>query len=149
MRGCVGDFGQHVVAFDQLTERCVLMIEKSRATVADEKLRAGGIRVLRARHGDDAAHMRVVIELGLDVVTRPASAPHIFLARVFRKRVAALNHEAFDDAVKTGAVIKTFLRKFLEIGDRVRRSVSPELDNHGAFGGVNDGDFRTIGGITH
>ena len=44
MRGRGGDFFQHVVAFDQFAERGVLLVEKARVAVADEKLAAGGIR---------------------------------------------------------------------------------------------------------
>ncbi len=141
MRWRRGDFFQHVVAFDQFAERGVLVVEKRRVAVADEKLRAGGIRVLRPRHGKDAARVRAVIELGLDLVTGVARAPHGFLAWVFGQRIAALNHEILDDAMKAGAVVESLIGEFLEIGDCVRRDLGPEFDDHGAFSRVDNGHF--------
>jgi len=38
MRRRRGDLFQHVVAFDQFAERGVLMVEKARVAMADEKL---------------------------------------------------------------------------------------------------------------
>ena len=68
--------------------------------MADEKLAAGGIGIIRTRHGNHAAHVGLVIELGLDLVAGTAGAPHRFLACVLGERIAALDHEALDDAVK-------------------------------------------------
>ena len=65
--GRVGDFRQHVIAFDQFAERGVLTVEKRGVAVADEKLAAGGIGVRTARHGNDAPLVRAVVELGLDL----------------------------------------------------------------------------------
>ena len=47
MRGRGGDFFENVVAFDQFAKRGVFMVEEGRVAVADKKLWAGGIRVLR------------------------------------------------------------------------------------------------------
>ena len=57
MRGRGADFFQNVVTFDQLAKRGVLMIEKGRGAMADEKLAAGGIGIVRTRHGNDAANV--------------------------------------------------------------------------------------------
>src|SRR5208283_3463196 len=141
MRGRGADFFQNVAAFDQLAECGVLMVEERRVAVADEKLAAGGIGMVRTRHGNDAAKVRAVIELGLDLVAWPARAPQILLARIFRERIAALNHETFDDAVKTGAVIKAFLGERFEIFDGLGRDLGPEFDDHFAFGGGDLGNF--------
>ena len=149
MRGRGADFFQNVVAFDQLAERGVLMVEERRVAMTDEKLAAGGIGIVRAGHGNDAAHVRAVIELGLDLVTRPARAPQVFLARVLGQRVAALNHETFDDPVKTSAVIKAFLGEGFEILDGLGRDLGPEFDDHFTFGGVDDGDFVGVCGSAH
>jgi len=61
----------------------------------------------------NAARVRLVVELGLDLVARAARAPGIFLTVVLRQRIAALDHETLDDAVKTGSVIKTLVRQVL------------------------------------
>ena len=95
-----GDFFQHVVAFDQFAEGGVLAVEKLRVAVADEKLAAGRIGILRARHREHAAHVRFVVELGLDLVAGIAGAPARLLALVLGQRIAALDHEALDDAMK-------------------------------------------------
>ena len=144
MNGRGRDFFQHVVALDELAERGVLAVEKARVAVADEKLRAGGIRILRARHREDAARVRLVIELRLDLMPRPARAPRAFLARIFRQRITALNHKTLDDAMKTSAVVKTFLREVSEIFDVARRNVRPEFENHFARTGGKDSNFAHI-----
>ncbi len=85
--------------------------------------------------------MRTVIELGLDGVARPARAPHVFLAWVLGQRVAALNHKAFDDAVKAGAVVKALVGQLLEILDGLGCDLGPQFDDHFAFGGGDVGNF--------
>ena len=63
--------------------------------------------------------------------------------------IAALDHETFDDAMKTSAVIKAGLGQLFEIGDRLGRGIGPKLDDHVAFGRLDDGDFvfgRGFGG---
>ena len=67
---------------------------KRGVAVADEELAAGGVRVLRAGHGDDAAVVGAVVELGLDLVAGIAGAPAQFPARILGERVAALDHES-------------------------------------------------------
>ncbi len=51
----IADLAQHVVALDQLAEGGVLAIEEAGVAQADEKLAAGGVRITRAGHRDDAA----------------------------------------------------------------------------------------------
>jgi hypothetical protein len=43
--------------------------------------------------------------------------------------------------VKTGAVVKSFFGERLEILDGLGRGVGPKFDDHGSFGGGDDGDF--------
>ena len=74
---------------------------------ANEELAAGGIGMLGAGHGEDAAHMWLVVELGLDLVARVAGAPATFRVGVLGQRIAALDHEAFHDAVKGGAIVES------------------------------------------
>src|SRR5688500_15780714 len=94
----VANPAEHVVTFDQLTEGGVLAVEEFCVGEANEKLAAGRVGVLRTGHGDDAAHVRFFVELGFYFVTRAAGADHRVV--FFAERVAALDHEAFDDAVE-------------------------------------------------
>src|SRR5436305_307373 len=74
--------------------------------------------------------MRAVIEFGFDLVTRTAGAPTMFSAGILRQRIAALDHEAFHNAMKSRAVIKAFLGKGLEVLHRLGRDIRPELHHH-------------------
>ena len=141
MRGRGADFFQHFVALDELAERGVLAVKKTRVAVADEKLRAGGIRTLRTRHREHAANVWLVIELRLDLVTGTAGAPEVLLGIVLRVRVAALNHKTLDDTVKTGAVVETFFREVGEIFDVAGCNVRPEFENHFAGAGSKNSNF--------
>ena len=85
-----------------------------------------------------------VVELGLDLVAGTAGAPGSLLGRVLGQRIAALDHEILDDPVKAGAVVESLLRERLEILDRLRGDVRPKLNDHFAFGGLDDGDFLRI-----
>ncbi len=62
---CVTDFFQNIIAFDQLAERRVLMVEPAYRGEAEEELRAGGVGIRPARHRDHAALVTVIVELGL------------------------------------------------------------------------------------
>src|SRR5581483_6286705 len=101
VRGRGGNFLEHIVTIDQLAKRGVLMIEETGVTVADEKLAAGGIRIGGARHGENAANVRAVIELRLDRVTGSTGAPAVLGGRVLRERIATLDHETLDYPMKT------------------------------------------------
>ena len=85
------------------------------------------------------------IEFCLDGVARTALPPGVLGGFIFGVRVAALDHEAFDDAVKTGAVVKAFLGELLEVFDMARREVRVKLQHHGAFAGFDDGYFLGFG----
>ena len=83
----------------------------------------------------------MIVQLGLDCITRPALAVAVLLRRILRIWIAALNHEAFDDPVKNSAVVETLPCELLKILDRVWRGVRPKLHHHIAFAGFNYGDF--------
>src|SRR5216684_5446561 len=74
----VTDFLQHIVAFNEFAERRVLMVEPAYRGEADEELRTGGVGIWSTRHRDYAALVTVIVELGLDVVTRSAFAVAVF-----------------------------------------------------------------------
>ena len=136
-----GDLFQDVIPLDELAEGRVLAVEETGIAVADKELAAGRIGMVRARHGEDAAHVRLVVELRFDLMTRAARAPKMLLGVVFGIGIAALNHEAFDDAVKRRAVIKAGLRELLEIFDMFGRDLRPEFEDDFAGAGGKDGNF--------
>jgi len=82
-----------------------------------------------------------IAKLGINLIAGIAGAPTVFLARIFGERIAALNHEALHNAMKTGAVIKGVIRQLLEILNRLGRNIRPELNHHLAPGGANHGNF--------
>src|SRR5690606_20180593 len=85
----------------------VLAVEIAGVVEADEELAVGRVRIVRPGHRADAAHMRLAAELGLQVgLVRTAAAG--------AGRIAALGHEAGDDAVEDDAVIKALARQFLD-----------------------------------
>src|SRR6185436_17718955 len=87
------------------------------------------------------AHVRPFIELGFDFVAGIAGAPSRFGTQISGQRVAPLNHESLDDAVKGRAVIKPFGGKLFEILDGFGSNIGPEFDDHFARGGFDDCDF--------
>src|SRR5204863_306294 len=79
----VADLAEHVVTFEQPAKGSVLAVEKFGIAQANKKLTPGRIRVLRAGHREDAAHVRLVVELGLDLITWTARPPAACHRRVF------------------------------------------------------------------
>src|SRR5437660_11925832 len=57
-----------------LAPRGVLAVEEARVVEADEELAVAGIRAVGARHRDGAAHVRLAVELGLELLARAAGA---------------------------------------------------------------------------
>src|SRR5438067_2453363 len=85
--------------------------------------------------------MRLLVKLRVDLVTGIARAPARLFALVFRERIAALDHESLDDAMESGPVIESRLRQLLEILDRLRGHVRPELGHHFSFAGLDHVNF--------
>src|SRR5262249_9422403 len=79
-------------AGDRFAPHGVLAVEPQGIGEADEELTVGGIGVLRTRHRNRAAHMRLAGEFGRELFARAAAAGP--------GRVTGLRHEAFDHAVK-------------------------------------------------
>src|SRR5437660_39131 len=140
----VPQFPENVIAFAQFAKSGVLAVEERCVTQANKKLASGRVGILGTRHGNDASNMRTLVELRVDIVARSTGAPARLGARVPGQRIAALNHEAFDDAMKRSAVVKALLRQLLEILDGVWRDVGPEFDHHLAHCGFNYCDFICI-----
>src|SRR5262245_26467220 len=102
----VSNLAQQVVAFDQAAKRGVFPVQKWRVIEAKEKLAPSGVGVVRAGHRKDAARMRTVVKFGFAVIAGTASPPTSFRGRILSERIAALDHEALDDAVKSSAIVK-------------------------------------------
>ena len=78
---------------DDLAPDRVLAVEEAGVVEADEELRIGRVRTRRAGHRHRAAHMRLGVELRLEVrIFRSARAGPV--------RAAGLGHEAVDHPVK-------------------------------------------------
>ena len=86
--------------------------------------------------------MGFIIELRLDLVTRTARADHWVIR--FAQRVAALDHETFDDPVEGRPVIESLAREFFEVLDCFWRDLRPKLHDHLTFGGFNHRHFIII-----
>ena len=138
-----GDLVHDLDALDDLAEGGVLAVKVRRILMHDEKLAAGAVGDHGARHGEHAARvLQIVLEavgakLALDAVARAADADTV--------RVAALDHEAGDDAVEDHAVIKALLHETDEVVDGVRGNVGIELSLDDAAVFHFDGDD----GIAH
>ena len=111
-------------ALGDLAECRVLATKMRRAVEAYEELTTCRVFMDRTRHGDDALLVMTIVELCGEF---PLGS-----ARAITLRAAALNHEARNDAVKSGAEVKTLLGKFLEVCHMVGRNIVPKLKLNGA-----------------
>ena len=137
------DLLEHGVTGSDLTECGVLPIEETGIAVADKKLATGAVGVGGASHGEHTAHVRLLVELGIELVSGITGAGHAACA-FFGVRAAALDHEALDDAVEGRAIIETVTGKFFEVLDGFRGHIGPEGNSHVAVSRGDDGDF--VGG---
>src|SRR5436853_772759 len=95
-------------------------------------------------HRNHPALMRMIVKLRFDSVTRVTFAVNRLFRRIFRVRIATLDHEILDDAVEDGAVVKTGFGQLLEIPDSLPRSVGPELHHHFSSVRFDHGDFFLV-----
>src|SRR6266536_2830787 len=108
----------------------ILAVEEGGVVEADEELAVAGIGIGGARHRGGAAHMRLLVELGLQLLAGTAGAGAV--------RTSGLRHEAVDHAMENDAVVKSFAHQLLDPRDMVWREVGPHLDGDGALGGFKD-----------
>src|SRR6266404_3780545 len=87
----------------------VLAVEESGIVETDEELAVAGIRIRGTRHRSRAAHMGLIVELGLELLARAAGAGPL--------RTAGLRHEALDHAVEHDAIVKALAHQFLDPRD--------------------------------
>src|SRR5262245_15537688 len=113
-------------ALHHLAPDRVLAVEKVAGRKADEELAVRRVRILGACHRAGSALVRRIGELGLEIgLGRAAGAG--------ARRVAALRHETFDDAVERHAVIEALAGQLLDAAHMAGRDVGPELDHHAAM----------------
>src|SRR3546814_3380615 len=85
----------------------ILAVEEAGIVEADEELRIGAVGVHRPRHRADATHMRLTAEFGGKIGLVRAAGAGAGL-------IAALRHEAGDDAVEDDAAVKAFAGEVAE-----------------------------------
>src|SRR5438046_4416447 len=95
-------------AISHLAPDRVLAIEEGGIVEADEELAVAGIRARSARHRGGAAHMRFLVELGLQLLAGTAGAGAM--------RAAGLGHKALDHAMEHDAIVKSLADQFLDAG---------------------------------
>jgi len=83
----------------------------------------------------------MIVKLGLDVCDRVRLAVAVLLCRIFRIRIAALNHEFLNDPMENRAVVKTLSRSFLKFSIVFWCRIGPKLHDHIAFAGLDYCDF--------
>ena len=83
----------------------------------------------------------MIIKLRLDPITGIALPVTVFLGRIFGVWVATLNHEPFNDAMKSGAIVESGARQLLEICNCFRRGIVPKLHHHFPLARFDHGDF--------
>src|SRR5206468_4278317 len=115
----------------------VLVVEEARVVEADEELAVAGVRALRPRHRHGAAHMRLAVELGLELLAGAAGASAV--------RATGLRHEAVDDAVEYDAVVEAFAHQLLDARDMAGRKLRSHLNDHPALGGFEDHGVLRVG----
>ena len=110
--------------------------------MGDEELASTGI-LAGVRHAQSAGAVFVGIEvrLTLDLVARPPGAdPRV--PRFPGQRVASLDHEVRDDAVKSGPVIELAVGQLLEVADSARHFSVEQFRLDGAFARLDSRALR-------
>src|ERR1700730_3678061 len=116
----------------------VLAVEEGGIVEADEELAVAGVRARGARHRGGAAHMRLLVELGLELLAGTAGAGAL--------RTAGLRHETLDHAMEHDAVVKSLAYQFLDPRNVARREIGAHLDRDGALRGFKN---QSIFAISH
>src|ERR1044071_4791628 len=88
-------------ARDHVAEHRIVAVEVRGGSIGDVELAARGVGVLAARHGHAAAHVLLLVELGLHRVAGAAGAVAL--------GAAALDHEVRHDAMKREVVVEALL----------------------------------------
>src|SRR5262245_22772234 len=120
-------------SLDDLPKDGVAAVQMRLRGVRDEKLAAAGV-LARKSHPDRAANVRPGVYLASDLIAGAAFA--------VAARIASLNNEIRNDAVKSEAVEEALARERNEAVYRDRSVLREEFDPDPALGGVTrGGDF--------
>lgn len=127
--GCGGDGVDGFDAFEDFTEGGVLVVEVLAvfAAEADEELRAGGVGVGGAGHGEDTFFVFGVVEFGIDVVAGATCAGAV--------GAATLDDEIGEDAVEVEIIVEAFFGEFDEVFGVAWGDIGPDFDEDVAFAG--------------
>src|SRR6476659_6727981 len=124
-----GDDGiGHLHPAHDLAERRILPIQKMRIGHTDEKLGPGTVRIVGARHREDAPLVRFAVELCFDLVSGAAHAMRgpVGILAVW---IASLDHEFWNYSMKGGAVVKPFLGQVDEVFHMAGRDIMKESED--------------------
>jgi hypothetical protein len=138
----LGDLLDDLHAVGHVAKHRVLAVESRLIDDDDEELGACAVGPARNEHGSDRAtsHLRRT-RLSLDLVQSARAVLRAF-ARVFRQRVAALDHTELDHAVEDRSVVGTLLSELDEVRDMVGRDIRGEIHDKRAGRRFNDSLFR-------
>ena len=112
---------------DHPPDRGIFIVELQVRREHDEELAVGAVGLLRPRHRHHAAHMRQIVEFGLEV-------GQVRTAGAIPLGVAPLRHEPLDHPVKDQPVVEAASDERLDPLDRQRRLVGPQQDGDAASG---------------
>ena len=153
---CVGADGiHHFDALGDIAEHRIAAVKECGVLMDDEELGAGAVGVLGAGHGDGASGVAegvvdaVLGKLALDFCIGAAGA--------VAQRIAALDHEAFNDAVEGQAVVEAGFGKGDEVCNADGGGTAVQLkgdaavvfyldDGGAAFNGLRDFCLHIGGG---
>src|SRR6188508_1935317 len=135
-----------------LAERRILPIQKMRIGHTDEALGAGTIRIVGARHREDAPFVRFTVELCFDLVAGAAHAMRGAI-RILTVRIPSLDHEFWNHSMKGGTVVKSFLGQVDEVFHMAGRDIMKEsehdISDSLAFAGDRNRGSRLLRHVSH
>src|SRR3984885_1151977 len=110
----------HVLAAGDLAEYGVLAVQPIRRDMRDEELAAIGVGAgIGHRERTDFVTIRIALGLVFELITGTAAAAG--------RRIAALNHEVFDHAMKLRSIVKALAGQKYEIVHRLGRVFREEI----------------------
>src|SRR5438105_4696193 len=127
---CLSDFPYDIQSFGYFSKHRMSSVEVRGRSKSDEELATVGVWT-GVRHREDS--FGVVLELGMDFIGECITGA----AAACACRVAALDHESIDHAVKDDSVVEVFFCELDEIRNSVGRLLLEELN-----GEVSQGRFK-------
>ena len=122
------DFVYELHAGNNFAPDGVFAIKAGNTVEADEELAVTAIGIIGASHGDCASNKLLLGELSWQIF---AGATHAGTGRI-----AALSHEAIDDAVEDNAIIKLHADKFFDAFNMLRSKFRIHFNDHSSSGEV-------------